>query len=51
MSPERRPSSRSILLPSYVTLRVEWQLYADVGDSNAGEFDVDLYSVGLLFRF
>ena len=34
-----------------VTLRVEWQLYADVGDSNAGEFDVDLYSVGLLFRF
>jgi OOP family OmpA-OmpF porin len=33
------------------TLRVEWQRYVDVGDANAGEFDVELYSVGLLFRF
>jgi OOP family OmpA-OmpF porin len=33
------------------TLRVEWQRYADVGDANTGEFDIDLYSVGLLFRF
>lgn len=33
------------------TLRVEWQRYADVGDANTGEFDIDLYSAGLLFRF
>jgi OOP family OmpA-OmpF porin len=36
---------------SNATLRIEWQRYADVGNSNTGEFDVDLYSAGLLFRF
>jgi OOP family OmpA-OmpF porin len=34
-----------------VTLRAEWQRYVDVGDANTGEFDINLYSVGLLFRF
>lgn len=34
-----------------VTLRVEWQLYADVGDANTGQTDVTLYAAGLLFRF
>ncbi|HEX9183116.1 MAG TPA: outer membrane beta-barrel protein [Burkholderiales bacterium] len=34
-----------------VTLRVEWQLYADVGDANTGQTDVNLYAAGLLFRF
>jgi OOP family OmpA-OmpF porin len=34
-----------------VTLRVEWQLYANVGEAGTGETDVDLYSAGLLFRF
>jgi opacity protein-like surface antigen len=33
------------------TLRFEWQHYVSVGDANTGEFDIDLYSVGLLFRF
>jgi OOP family OmpA-OmpF porin len=33
------------------TLRLEWQHYVKVGDANTGEFDIDLYSVGLLFRF
>jgi len=34
-----------------VTLRAEWQRYVNVGDANTGEFDLNLYSVGLLFRF
>jgi OOP family OmpA-OmpF porin len=33
------------------TLRVEWQRYVAIGDANAGEFDIDLYAAGLLFRF
>jgi opacity protein-like surface antigen len=34
-----------------VTLRAEWKRFVDVGDANTGEFDLNLYSVGLLFRF
>ena len=34
-----------------VTLRAEWKRYLDVGDANTGEFDLNLYSGGLLFRF
>jgi hypothetical protein len=34
-----------------VTLRGEWKRFVDVGDANTGEFDLNLYSVGLLFRF
>jgi OOP family OmpA-OmpF porin len=34
-----------------VTLRAEWERILDVGDANTGEFDLSLYSVGLLFRF
>jgi OOP family OmpA-OmpF porin len=34
-----------------VTLRVVWERYIDVGDANTGEFNIDLYSGGLLFRF
>jgi OOP family OmpA-OmpF porin len=33
------------------TLRLEWERYMDVGNANTGELDIDLYSVGLLFRF
>jgi OmpA-OmpF porin, OOP family len=32
-------------------LRGEWQRYADVGGGEIGESDVDVISVGLLFRF
>jgi OmpA-OmpF porin, OOP family len=34
-----------------VTLRAEWERILDVGDANTGEFDLSVYSVGLLFRF
>jgi OOP family OmpA-OmpF porin len=34
-----------------VTLRLVWERYVSVGDDNTGEFDIDLYSAGLLFRF
>ncbi|MFZ5465215.1 MAG: outer membrane beta-barrel protein [Pseudomonadota bacterium] len=34
-----------------VTLRGEWERYWKVGDAQTGEQDVDLYSVGLKFRF
>jgi OOP family OmpA-OmpF porin len=34
-----------------VTLRAEWERIEDVGDANTGEFDLSVYSVGLLFRF
>ena len=34
-----------------VTVRAEWERYMDVGNANTGEFDIDLYSIGLLFRF
>jgi OOP family OmpA-OmpF porin len=33
------------------TLRVEWERILDVGNANTGEFDLSVYSVGLLFRF
>jgi OmpA-OmpF porin, OOP family len=32
-------------------LRGEWQRYADVGGDNVGESDVDVLSVGVVFRF
>jgi OmpA-OmpF porin, OOP family len=34
-----------------VTLRLEWERYMNVGNANTGELDIDLYSIGLLFRF
>lgn len=34
-----------------VTLRAQWERYFNVGDGNTGQFDIDLYSFGLLFRF
>ena len=34
-----------------VTLRAEWDRYLNVGDGNTGQFDIDLYSLGVLFRF
>ena len=30
-----------------IGLRGEWERFVDVGDSGAGEFDVDLFSVGI----
>ncbi len=34
-----------------IALRAEWQRYADVGGGDIGESDVDVLSVGALFRF
>jgi OOP family OmpA-OmpF porin len=34
-----------------VTLRFVWERYVKLGDANTGEFNIDLYSGGLLFRF
>jgi OOP family OmpA-OmpF porin len=34
-----------------VTLRAEWERINSVGDTNTGEFDLNLYSGALLFRF
>ena len=34
-----------------VTVRAEWERIEDVGDPNTGEFDLSVYSVGLLFHF
>jgi OOP family OmpA-OmpF porin len=34
-----------------VTLRAEYQKYNDVGDSDTGKDDIDVISVGVLFRF
>lgn len=34
-----------------VTVRAEWERILNVGDANTGEFDLSVYSVGLLFRF
>lgn len=34
-----------------VTLRGEWERYFGVGSPEAGELDINLYSVGILFRF
>jgi len=38
-------------LAKNVTLRFVWERYIKVGDVNTGEFNIDLYSGGLLFRF
>ncbi|MGH8697474.1 MAG: porin family protein [Burkholderiales bacterium] len=38
-------------LDKTVTLRFVWERYIKVGDLNTGEFNIDLYSGGLLFRF
>lgn len=34
-----------------VTLRAEWQKYNDIGGNNTGKDDIDLISLGVLFRF
>jgi OOP family OmpA-OmpF porin len=36
---------------SNVSVRAEWQRYQDVGGGDTGEADVDVMSVGALFRF
>jgi len=33
------------------TLRMEWERFVGLGETDTGEFDVDVYFVGLLFRF
>jgi OOP family OmpA-OmpF porin len=33
------------------SMRFVWERYIDVGNANTGEFNIDLYSGGLLFRF
>ena len=38
-------------LEKNVTLRFVWERYINVGDAHTGEFNIDLYSGGLLFRF
>jgi OOP family OmpA-OmpF porin len=38
-------------LEKNVTLRFVWERYIKLGDANTGEFNIDLYSGGLLFRF
>jgi OOP family OmpA-OmpF porin len=38
-------------LAKNVTLRFVWERYIKLGDANTGEFNIDLYSGGLLFRF
>jgi len=38
-------------LAKNVTLRFVWERYIKLGDANTGEFNLDLYSGGLLFRF
>jgi OOP family OmpA-OmpF porin len=38
-------------LTKTVTLRAEWERIVDVGDSNTGEFDLNLFFGTLLFRF
>jgi OOP family OmpA-OmpF porin len=32
-------------------VRAEWERFTGLGGAGAGDFDLDLYSVGLLFRF
>jgi OOP family OmpA-OmpF porin len=34
-----------------LAVRAEWQRYADIGGSETGESDVDVLSIGVLFRF
>jgi len=38
-------------LGKVATLRLEWERYVGLGTTDTGEFDVDVYFVGLLFRF
>ena len=38
-------------LTRQVALRAEWQRYSDVGGSDTGKDDLDVMSVGVLFRF
>lgn len=38
-------------LGKVATLRLEWERYVGLGETNTGEFDVDVYFLGLLFRF
>ena len=33
------------------TVRLEWERYAGLGETDTGEFDVDVYFIGMLFRF
>jgi hypothetical protein len=32
-------------------VRAEWQRYQDIGGGNIGEGDVDVMSIGLIYRF
>lgn len=38
-------------LGKVATLRMEWERYVGLGETDTGEFDVDVYFLGLLFRF
>jgi hypothetical protein len=32
-------------------VRVEWDRFTSLGNAATGEFDIDLYSVGVVLRF
>jgi OOP family OmpA-OmpF porin len=38
-------------LGKVAALRAEWERFVDLGNAGTGQFDIDLYSVGLMFRF
>jgi OOP family OmpA-OmpF porin len=38
-------------LGKVAAVRAEWERYTDLGNAGTGQFDIDLYSVGLMFRF
>jgi OOP family OmpA-OmpF porin len=38
-------------LNKVATLRLEWERFVGLGETDTGEFDVDVYFVGMLFRF
>jgi OOP family OmpA-OmpF porin len=38
-------------LGKVAAVRAEWERFNKLGNAGTGEFDIDLYSVGLMFRF
>jgi opacity protein-like surface antigen len=38
-------------LSKSVGLRAEWERYFEVGDNTTGEMDIDLISVGVVYKF
>ena len=55
MAPTRTPASASALGAELrlgpLGVRAEWQRYANVGGASTGEDDLDVFSLGVLFRF